>query len=79
VLEGPGEPKGLNICTVFCVLTKFCGGKIMATLTVSIPDELKKKLERHPEINWSAYLKERFVLKLRQLKKFEELIDKGVI
>ncbi len=78
-MERMGEPKGLNICTVFCVLTNFCGGKIMATLTVSIPDELKKKLERHPEINWSAYLKERFVLKLRQLKKFEELIDKGVI
>ena len=42
----------------------------MATLTVSIPDELKNKLDKHPEINWSAYLKERFVLKLKQLSKF---------
>lgn len=51
----------------------------MATLTVSIPEELKKKLERHPEINWSAYLRERFIVKLRQLRKFEQLIDQGVI
>jgi len=51
----------------------------MATLTVNIPDELKRKLDRHPEINWSAYLKERFALKLRQLRKFEELVNKGVI
>ena len=67
------------MCTVFCVLTKCCGGKIMATLTVSIPGELKKRLQRHPEINWSAYLRERFIVKLRQLRRFEELVDKGVI
>ena len=51
----------------------------MATLTVSIPKDLKKKLDKHPEINWSAYLKERFTLKVRQLRKFEELVNKGVI
>lgn len=51
----------------------------MATLTVSIPDELKKRLDRHPEINWSAYLKERFALKLKQFRKFEELVNRGVI
>ena len=51
----------------------------MATLTVSIPDELKKRLDKHPGINWSAYLKERFALKLKQLRKFEELVSKGVI
>jgi len=51
----------------------------MATLTVSIPGELKKRLQRHPEINWSAYLRERFIVKLRQLRRFEELVDKGVI
>lgn len=45
----------------------------MATLTVSIPDELKKRLDQHPDINWSAYLRERFILRLKQLKKFEAI------
>ncbi len=51
----------------------------MATFTVSIPDELKKELDKHPEINWAEYLKERFEIKVRQLRKFEELIAKGEI
>jgi len=52
----------------------------MATFTVSIPDELKKKLDKHPEINWAEYLKKRFIIKLKQLYKFEALIkgDKGM-
>ncbi len=51
----------------------------MATFTVSIPDELKKRMDEHPEINWSAFLKERFARKLEQLWKFEELVSKGEI
>ena len=45
----------------------------MVTFTVSIPEELKKKIEEHPEINWAEYLKKRFEMRLRELKKFEEL------
>jgi len=51
----------------------------MTTFTVSIPDKLKKRMEKYPEINWSAYLKERFELKLKQLRKFEELLSKEEI
>ena len=51
----------------------------MATLTISIPEELKKRLDKDPNINWSAYLKERFELKVKQLRKFEELVNKGEI
>jgi len=69
----------LYIPTMFCVLTEFCGGNKMATLTVSIPDELKKRMDEHPEINWSAFLKERFARKVEQLRKFEELVNKGEI
>ena len=29
----------------------------MATFTVSIPEELKKKIDEHPEVNWTEYLK----------------------
>jgi len=51
----------------------------MPTLTVSIPDELKKRLDKHSGINWSAYLRERLFLKVKQLKKFEELVNRGEI
>lgn len=44
------------------------------TFTVSIPDELKKEIEKRPEINWAEYLKQRFELKL---KKFEALKNSG--
>ena len=45
----------------------------MATFTVSISEELKKKIDEHPEINWAEYLKQRFELRIRELRKFEEL------
>ncbi len=45
----------------------------MATFTVSIPEELKKKLEKHPDINWAEYLKRRFEIRIKELSKFEEL------
>jgi hypothetical protein len=51
----------------------------MASFTVSIPDELKKELDTHPEVNWPQYLKERFEIKVRQLRKFEELASRGEI
>lgn len=51
----------------------------MATFTVSIPDELKKKLDQHPEINWAEYIKGRFIVKLQQLHKFEEMVARGEI
>ena len=45
----------------------------MATFTVSIPQELKEKMDEHPEINWAQYLKKRFELRVKELQKFEEL------
>ena len=51
----------------------------MATFTVSIPEELKKKLDEYPEINWAEYLKKRFELRLKELNKFEELKNSGKI
>jgi hypothetical protein len=51
----------------------------MESFTVSIPDKLKKELDKHPEINWAEYLKGRFEFKLNQLRKFEELTARGEI
>lgn len=49
----------------------------MPTFTVAIPEELKKKITSYPEINWSEYLKQRFEVKIHELKKFEELKNRG--
>jgi len=49
----------------------------MATFTISIPEELKKKLDEHPEINWPEYLKKRFEERIKELRKFETLKNSG--
>lgn len=51
----------------------------MATFTVSIPEDLKKMIDEHPEINWAEYLKKRFEVRIKELKKFEELKNSGKI
>jgi len=49
----------------------------MANFTLSIPEELKKQLDLHPEINWTEYLKQRLQIKIKEFKKFEELKNRG--
>ncbi len=51
----------------------------MATFTVSIPEDIKKKIDEHPEINWPEYLKQRFEKRLKELQAFEELRNVGRI
>ena len=51
----------------------------MATFTISIPEDLKKKIDAHPEINWAEYLKKRFEQRIKELSKFEELKSSGKI
>ncbi len=51
----------------------------MATFTVSIPKELKKGIDEYPEINLAEYLKRRFQIKLKELVKFEQLKNRGVM
>lgn len=49
----------------------------MATFTISLPEELKKRINEHPEINWSEYLKQKFIERIIEFKKFKELKNKG--
>ena len=51
----------------------------MATFTVSIPEELKKKIGEHPEVNWTEYLKKRFEIRMKEFKKFEDLKNSGKV
>lgn len=51
----------------------------MVTFTISMPKDLKKKIDEHPEINWAEYLKKKFEQRIKELKKFEELKNSGKI
>ena len=44
----------------------------MATITVSVPEELKAKLDGHPEINWAEILRRAFAKRVELLKAFEK-------
>ena len=63
--------------TIFSVCTKSIVKHKMATFTISIPKGLKEKINEHPEINWAEYIKKRFEDRIRELRKFEELKNKG--
>ena len=65
------QPQHLNIYTNSSVC--------MTTFTLSIPDTLKHKIDRHPEINWPEYLKQRLMIRLRELQKFEQLRSQGKV
>lgn len=71
--------KGLNTYTNISIYTKFSVYNKMATFTVSIPEDLKKKIDGHPEINWAEYLKGRFESRIREFRQFEELKHSGKI
>lgn len=49
----------------------------MATVTLYIPDELKSKLDSMPEIKWSEVFRNIIIRKVEQLKKFQQMADKG--
>lgn len=51
----------------------------MKRFTVSIPKELKKRMDAMPDVNWPAVIREGLREKVRKLKKFEELERGGLI
>jgi len=51
----------------------------MANITLSIPEDLKKRMDAMPEIKWSEILRNIIIKKVRQLKKFEGMVERGEI
>ena len=51
----------------------------MAKLTLSVPRELKERMDSLPEVNWPEVLRRRLKVRLDKLKKFEELQSRKVI
>lgn len=44
----------------------------MASMTLAVPQELKREMEKFPEINWSAVAREAIKNKILLLQKFRE-------
>jgi metal-responsive CopG/Arc/MetJ family transcriptional regulator len=51
----------------------------MSRITLSIPDELKSRLDQQPEINWTEIFRTALQDKIKQLKLLEKLIAGGKI
>ncbi len=48
----------------------------MVSITVSIPEEIKKKMEQFPEINWSGLVKKIIIEKVEKLIWKEEMLKR---
>lgn len=51
----------------------------MANLTLAIPNELKAKMNRFPEINWSEVARQAIAEKTRVLEKMQQLLSKSTL
>jgi len=49
----------------------------MVSMTLSIPENMKKEMELYPEINWSAVAREAFSRKLIILKEMNKILKKS--
>ncbi|MEK6908969.1 MAG: hypothetical protein AABX23_02875 [Nanoarchaeota archaeon] len=46
----------------------------MVSITVSIPEDIKKKMENFPEVNWSGLVKKIIIEKVERLMWKEEML-----
>ena len=49
----------------------------MVSMTLAIPNELKKEMELYPEINWSAVAREAIKRKIQILQEMNRLLAKS--
>ena len=45
----------------------------MVSITVSVPEEIRKKMKEFPEINWSAIVRKTLIEKINHLSLKEQL------
>lgn len=51
----------------------------MASLTLAIPSDLKAKMKRFPEINWSEVARQAILEKTEILEKMQRLLSKSTL
>ena len=48
-------------------------------LTLSIPDDLKAKMSRFPEVNWSEVARQAITEKVRVLEQMQQLLSRSTL
>jgi len=51
----------------------------MPTVTVTVDEELKEKMDRHPEINWSAVARQTFEKKVNDLELLDRIASESTL
>ncbi|MFO8133513.1 MAG: hypothetical protein R6U10_06265 [Thermoplasmatota archaeon] len=51
----------------------------MPNITLSVPDDLKEKMEQHPEIRWSQVARAAIEEKIRDLELLDRLTAKSTL
>ncbi len=49
----------------------------MANMTLSIPEDLYREMQRHSEIKWSEVARQAFELKIRELHWMDEVLKRS--
>ncbi|MBI5393099.1 hypothetical protein HZA96_04470 [Candidatus Woesearchaeota archaeon] len=49
----------------------------MVSITLSVPEELKDEMDKHPEMNWSEIARQAIREKMLILRKMEQLLSKS--
>ena len=49
----------------------------MPTVTISVPDELKNKMTKFPEVNWSAVARKAILERVKFLEKMDKALEKS--
>ena len=50
---------------------------LMANITLSVPDGLKKKMEKYPEIKWSQVARKAIEDKIKDMELLDKLTEKS--
>ena len=51
----------------------------MSTMTLAIPDDLKSKMARFPEMNWSEVARQAITQKMRVLEQMQGLLSNSML
>ena len=51
----------------------------MVNMTIAVPEELKKLLDKHPEINWSEVARQAWWHKARELELLNKLTSSSTV
>lgn len=74
-----GTPLSKGVTISFLNMNAFACLNAMKRFTVSIPKDLKKRMDQMPEVNWPEVAKQAVLKKLKEIKTFEMMVREGKV